>query len=204
MQNNYFITNSDILRNKYFLVLCFYLKKNYNTNCIYNSLFLGYKYNYLLLNINVFIKSLKNILNLIKLISNVNGEILILNTNNKIINYMLFQNCLKLNISYLTHFTAKQVNLLTYLKKLPDLVISFDYKTNAIFINKITQYNVPVICFTNILNQNIIMNKLYYVIFNNKSIYANIIILYLVFNNIAKHKFIVTDQLKKKLNASKL
>lgn len=197
MQNNYILTNFNILKNKYFLVLCFYLKKNHDTNYIYNSLFLGYKYNYLLLNINIFIKLLKNILNLIQIISSLNGEILILHTNNKIIDYLLFQNCMRLNISYLSNFTTKQANLITYLEKFPDLTISFNYKTNAIFLAKIAQYNVPVICFTNMLNKNIIINKLYYVIFNNKSIYANIIMLYLVFNNISKHKFTMIDHLQK-------
>lgn len=188
MQNNYFFSNLKILNNKYFLVLCFYLKKNYANNYILNSLFLGYKYNYLLLNINIFFKLLKKYLIFIQTILNANGEILFLYTGNKIINYIIAQNCLKNKISYLDNFNKKQVNLLHYLTKFPDLVISLDYKTNAIILNKFQHYNVPVLCLTNLLNMNIVLNKMYYVIFNNKSLYSNIIVLYMLFNTIKNNK----------------
>ena len=125
MLNNTILNNFNILNNKYFFVLCFYLKKT-NTK-IYHTLFIGYKFNYLFLNIN-------------------------------------------------------------YLDNFPDLVISLDYKTNAIFLNKISNYNVPVICFTNLLNSNIINNMFYYLMFNNKSLYTNIILIYLIFNNIWSYK----------------
>lgn len=183
--NNKFISNYNLFKNKYFFVLCFYLKKNkINNNYIYNYLFIGYKYNYILLNINIFIKLLKNNLNLIKKIINNNGNILVLGTQNLIINYILQKNCIKNHINYLPVLTKKQANFLTYLSNFPDLVISFDYKTNAIFLNKIVKYNVPVICYTNTLNKNIINNMMYYLILNNNSIYSNLIIIYLFFNNI--------------------
>lgn len=192
--NNKFLSTYNIFKNKYFFVLCFYLKKNkVNNNYIYNYLFIGYKYNYLLLNINVFIKLLKINLNIIKRIANKNGNILILNTKNSVINYILQKNCIKNNISYLSNLKKKQANLLSYLSCFPDLVISFDYKTNAIFLNKISKYNVPVICITNTLNKNIIHNKMYYLILNNNSIYSNLFIIYLIFNNISLNQKINID-----------
>ena len=101
MLNNFnILTNCNLLKNKYFLVLCFYLKKNNNNNYILNYLFIGYKYNYLFLNINIFIKMLKNILNLIKDIILNNGDILILYTKNKILNYILQKNCKYTNTYY--------------------------------------------------------------------------------------------------------
>ena len=96
-----------------------------------------------------------------------------------------------MHCSYLSNFKAKQVNLINYLDNFPDLVISLDYKTNAIFLNKISNYNVPVICFTNLLNSNIINNMFYYLMFNNKSFYTNIILIYLIFNNIWSYKKIL-------------
>ena len=192
MLNNKFIYTYNLFKNKYFFVLFFYLKKNkINNNYISNYLYIGYKYNYILLNINLFIKSLKINLNLIKKITNQNGNILICNTNNPIINYILQKNCIKYNISYLSNLKKKQANLLNYLSCFPDLVISFDYKANAIFLNKITKFNVPMICVTNSLNKNIINNMMYYLILNNNSIYANIIIIYLFFNNISHNQKII-------------
>ena len=47
LNNLNILTNCNLLKNKYFLVLCFYLKKNNNNNYILNYLFIGYKYNYL-------------------------------------------------------------------------------------------------------------------------------------------------------------
>ena len=44
MLNNTILNNFNILNNKYFFVLCFYLKKT-NTK-IYHTLFIGYKFNY--------------------------------------------------------------------------------------------------------------------------------------------------------------
>lgn len=188
MQSNYFFSNLKILNNKYFLVLCFYLKKNYTNNYILNSLFLGYKYNYLLLNINIFFKLFKKHLTLIQTIQQANGEILFLYTNNKILNYLIAKNCIKNNVAYLKNFKTKQVNLLHYLTTFPDLVISLDYKANAIILNKFQHYNVPTLCLTNLLNTNIVLNKMYYVIFNNKSIYSNIIVLHILFNTIKTNK----------------
>lgn len=194
MLNNQIFSNFKLFQNKYFFVLCFYLKKNLiNNNYIYNYLFLGYKYNYILLNINVFIKLLKKNLNLIKKISQKNGNILILYTQNKILNFILQKNCIKNNINYLSNLKQKQANLLTYLSVFPDLVISFDYKTNAIFLNKIKNYNVPVICITNSLNKNIINNFIYYLIINNNSIYSNLLIIYLFFNNITSTQKIIIN-----------
>ena len=89
-----------------------------------------------------------------------------------------------MHCSYLSNFKAKQVNLINYLDNFPDLVISLDYKTNAIFLNKISNYNVPVICFTNLLNSNIINNMFYYLMFNNKSLYTNMVQMLL---NVLKH-----------------
>ena len=69
--------------------------------------------------------------------------------------------------------------------------LKIHYKTNDIFLNKISNYNVPVICFTNLLNSNIINNMFYYLMFNNKSLYTNIILIYLIFNNIWSYKKIL-------------
>ena len=189
MLNNTILNNFNILNNKYFFVLCFYLKKT-NTK-IYHTLFIGYKFNYLFLNINIFIKYLRQNLEIIKTITRNNGNILFLYTNNKILNFLIKKNSKQMHWSYLSNFKAKQVNLINYLDNFPDLVISLDYKTNAIFLNKISNYNVPVICFTNLLNSNIINNMFYYLMFNNKSLYTNIILIYLIFNNIWSYKKIL-------------
>lgn len=189
MLNNTILNNFNILNNKYFFVLCFYLKKT-NTK-IYHTLFIGYKFNYLFLNINIFIKYLRQNLEILKTITRNNGNILFLYTNNKILNFLIKKNSKQMHCSYLSNFKAKQVNLINYLDNFPDLVISLDYKTNAIFLNKISNYNVPVICFTNLLNSNIINNMFYYLMFNNKSLYTNIILIYLIFNNIWSYKKIL-------------
>ena len=88
----------------------------------------------------------------------------------------------------LNNFTEKQQNVLTYLDKLPDLVISFDYQTNAIFLNKISTLNTPIICITDLLNTNIITKQMYYLLINNKSLYINIILIYIFFNSIKNNK----------------
>ena len=137
MLNNTILNNFNILNNKYFFVLCFYLKKT-NTK-IYHTLFIGYKFNYLFLNINIFIKYLRQNLEIIKTITRNNGNILFLYTNNKILNFLIKKNSKQMHCSYLSNFKAKQVNLINYLDNFPDLVISLDYKTNAIFLNKISK-----------------------------------------------------------------
>lgn len=190
MQNNNipFLTNFNIFNNKYFFVLCLNIKKRTNQNYISNTLFLGYKYNYLILNINILIKTLKQILILINNITSNNGNILFLYTNNKIINYLLQKNSIYKSTFYLNNFIEKQQNVLTYLDKFPDLVISFDYQTNAIFLNKISTFNTPIICITNLLNTNIITKQMYYLLINNKSLYINIILIYILFNSIKNNK----------------
>ena len=190
MQNNNtsFLANFNILSNKYFFVLCLNIKKRTNQNYISNTLFLGYKYNYLILNINILIKTLKQILILIENITLNNGNILFLYTRNKIINYLLQKNSIYKSTFYLNNFTEKQQNVLTYLDKLPDLVISFDYQTNAIFLNKISTLNTPIICITDLLNTNIITKQMYYLLINNKSLYINIILIYIFFNSIKNNK----------------
>lgn len=190
MLNNTLLNNFNFLNNKYFFVLCFYLKRH-NVK-IYNTLFIGYKYNYLFLNVNVFLKILRQNMELIKIIARKNGNILFLYTDNKILNFLLKKNSTKFHSFFLTNFVSKQANLLTYLNTLPDLVISFDYQINAIFLNKISKYNVPVLCFTNSLNTNIITNMFYYSIINNKSLYTNIILIYIIFNNIWTYKKILS------------
>ena len=155
---------------------------------------IGYKYKYLLLNINIFIKTLKNNINIINSIANKNGNITILSTKNKILNFILQKNCIKNNIYYLPCLkNKKQVNLLTYLAELPDLVISFDYKTNAIFLNKFAIYNIPVICVTNSLNKNIINNMMYYLILNNNSLYSNLLIIYIFLNSIYLNQKVINN-----------
>ena len=191
---NYLLNNFNLYKNKYFLVLCFYLKKNNNSNYILNSIFLGYKYNYLFLNINIFIKMLKNFLNLIHAILLNNGELMFLYTKNKILNYFLQQNCKKYYIYYLYNFDQKQDSIFKVLKYFPDAIISFDYKTNAIFLNKIVKYNVPVFCITNNLNKNIIENKIYYLLLNNNSLYSNLILISLIFNHISTSKIELGSQ----------
>ena len=190
MQNNNtsFLANFNILSNKYFFVLCLNIKKRTNQNYISNTLFLGYKYNYLILNINILIKTLKQILNLIENITSNNGNILFLYTRNKILNYLLQKNCIYKNVSYLSNFTEKQQNILTYLDKFPDLIISLDYQVNAIFLNKISIFNTPIICITDMLNTNIITKQMYYLLINNKSLYINILLIYIFFNSIQNNK----------------
>ncbi len=83
--------------------------------------------------------------------------------------------------------------MLTYLAELPDLVISFDYKTNAIFLNKFAIYNIPVICITNSLNKNIINNMMYYLILNNNSLYSNLLIIYIFLNSISSNQKIINN-----------
>jgi len=191
MQNNNnisFLTNFNILNNKYFFFLFLNIKKRTNQNYISNTLFLGYKYNYLILNINILIKTLKQILNLIENITSNNGNILFLYTRNKILNYLLQKNCIYKNVSYLSNFTEKQQNILTYLDKFPDLIISLDYQVNAIFLNKISIFNTPIICITDMLNTNIITKQMYYLLINNKSLYINILLIYIFFNSIQNNK----------------
>ena len=190
MQNNNtsFLANFNILSNKYFFVLCLNIKKRTNQNYISNTLFLGYKYHYLILNINILIKTLKQILILIENITSNNGNILFLYTRNKIINYLLQKNSIYKSTFYLNNFIEKQQNVLTYLDKFPDLVISFDYSTNAIFLNKISTFNVPIIFITNLLNTNIITKQMYYLLINNNSLYINIILIYILFNSIQNNK----------------
>lgn len=179
----------NFLKSKYFFVLCFYLKKHYLSNYISDSLFLGYKYHYVFLNASVLFKTLKRILNLIKTISQDNGTILVLYTGNRLLNYILKENCKKNKIYFLPNFNGvKHFNLIRYLEIFPDLVISFDYKTNSVFLNKIKFYNVPIICFTNLLNKSIVENMMYYLVFNNTSFYSNLMVIYLVFDIINKYK----------------
>ena len=190
MQNNTnsFLTNFNIFNNKYFFVLCLNLRKKSNQNYISNTLFLGYKYNYLILNINIMLKTLKTILALISSIQLNKGPILFLYTRNKILNYLVQKNTIYSNTYYLSNFIAKQQNILTYLKFFPDLVISFDYQANAIFLNKISTYNTPIICFTDLLNNNIISKQMYYLLINNNSLYINILLIYIIFNSINSNK----------------
>lgn len=177
---------SFILKNKYFFVMCFYLKQ---PSTIYETLFIGYKYNYLILNINILIKTLKQFLNLIRFISIKNGEILFLSPNNKVLDYILKKNCIQTNSRYLSQFQVKQTtNLLSFLQTFPDLVISFNYRENAIFLNKLVTYNVPILCITNFCNQNLITKLMYTIIINNTSIYTNLIVYYLIFNQIRQTK----------------
>lgn len=191
MLNNQILNNSNlnIFQNKYFFILCLYLKNKTNSDFISEWLFIGYKYNYLILNINTLIKNLKKILALIANISSKNGNILVLHTNNKVLNNLLQINCNKLNINFLKEEENNpQANLIKSLKKFPDLVISFDYKANIYFLMKIAHFNVPVICFTDFLSRNIVNNMFYYLIINNNSLYINIMLIYLIFNNINNNK----------------
>mgnify|MGYP000004692476 CR=1 FL=1 len=181
MLNNF----SFILKNKYFFVMCFYLKRH---TMIYETLFIGYKYNYLILNVNILIKTLKQMLNIIRAIAINNGEILFLSPNNKILDYILKKNCLQTNSSYLAQFQTKQTNLFSFLQTFPDLVISLNYHENAIFLNKLANYNVPIICITNFCNRNLIKKLMYTIIINNTSIYTNLLIYYLIFNQILQTK----------------
>lgn len=193
---------SFILKNKYFFVMCFYLKQHVT---IYETLFIGYKYNYLILNINILLKTLKQILNLIQFISIQNGEILFLSPNNKVLDYILKKNCIQIKSRYLAYIQAKQTNLLSFLQTFPDLVISFNYRENAIFLNKLSTYNVPILCITNFCNQNLITKLMYTIIINNTSIYTNLIVYYLIFNQIRQTKKILGVQLFcTKQNDSKL
>ena len=159
LNNSQILNNSNlsILRNKYFFILCLYLKNKTNSDFISEFLFIGYKYNYLILNINTLIKNLKKILSLISKISSNNGNILILHTSNKVLNNLLQINCKKLKINFLLESENNpQDNLIKSLKKFPDLVISFDYKANMYFLMKLAHFNVPVICFTDFLSRNIV------------------------------------------------
>ena len=64
MLNNQILNNSNlnIFQNKYFFILCLYLKNKTNSDFISEWLFIGYKYNYLILNINTLIKLCCNLL----------------------------------------------------------------------------------------------------------------------------------------------
>lgn len=134
------------------------------------------------------LKTLKTILALISSIQLNKGTILFLYTRNKILNYLVQKNTIYTNTYYLSNFIAKQQNILTYLKFFPDLVISFDYQANAIFLNKISTYNTPIICFTDLLNNNIISKQMYYLLINNNSLYINILLIYIIFNSINSNK----------------
>ena len=51
-----------------------------------------------------------------------------------------------------------------------------------------------MICITNSLVKNIIQNKMYYLILNNNSLYANLIIMSLIFNTIYNNKIQLGNQ----------
>lgn len=185
MLNNHILYNFNIFRNKYFFILCLYLKNKSNSDFITEYLFIGYKYNYLILNINILVKHLKDILFLIKKISSKKGNILVLHTKNSVLNNILKINCKKSRIKFLSeNENNSQANLLKSLKKFPDLVISFDYQANIHFLTKIAHFNVPVICITDFLSRNVVNNMYYYLIINNNTLYINIILIYLIFNSI--------------------
>ena len=161
---------SVFLKNKYFFALCFYLKKNLTNN--YTTLFLGYKNNYLILNIPVLIYILKLILKLTQQIAIKNGTFLFLATNNKII--------------YLQSTTLKHTNLLKTLSYFPDLVISTNTQINKNFLNKLNNYNIPTICMTS--NVNLLQQSMYTLILNNQSLYSNLLFYTLIFNQIRQTK----------------
>lgn len=176
---------SVFLKNKYFFVLCFYLKKNLTNN--YTTLFLGYKNNYLILNIPVLIYILKLILKLTQQIAIKNGTFLFLATNNKILDYIIQQNCLKTNNSiYLQSTTLKHTNLLKTLSYFPDLVISTNTQINKNFLNKLNNYNIPTICMTS--NVNLLQQSMYTLILNNQFLYSNLLFYTLIFNQIRQTK----------------
>lgn len=175
---------SVFLKNKYFFALCFYLKKNLTNN--YTTLFLGYKNNYLILNIPVLIYILKLILKLTQQIAIKNGTFLFLATNNKILDYIIQQNCLKTNSIYLQSATLKHTNLLKTLSYFPDLVISTNTQINKNFLNKLNNYNIPTICMTS--NVNLLQQSMYTLILNNQSLYSNLLFYTLIFNQIRQTK----------------
>lgn len=186
LNNSVILNNESVLRNKYFFILCLYLRdKVKNSNYINEFIFQGYKYNYLILNINILFKNLKSLLNIIKNIMSKNGNILILHTNNHLLNVLLQLNCIKYNLSFLLpNENNNQANVFKILNKFPDLVLSFDYKYNYHFLTKLIQYNIPIICITDFLSKNIVNNMYYYLIINNNSFYINILLIFLIFNNI--------------------
>ena len=186
LNNSVILNNESVLRNKYFFILCLYLRdKVKNSNYIYEFIFQGYKYNYLILNINILFKNLKSLLNIIKNIMFKNGNILILHTNNHLLNVLLQLNCIKYNLSFLLpNENNNQANVFKILNKFPDLVLSFDYKYNYHFLTKLTQYNIAIISITDFLSKNIVNNMYYYLIINNNSFYINILLIFLIFNNI--------------------
>lgn len=189
-----FFNNEIFFKNKYFFILCLYLRnKVKNTNYINEFIFQGYKYNYLILNINILFKNLKNLLNIIKNIMYKNGNILILHTNNSLLNILLQINCNKYNLNFLLPSeNDSQMNLFKTINKFPDLVLSLDYKSNYHFLLKCMDFNIPIICITDFLNKNIVSNMYYYLIINNNSFYINILLIFLIFNYIdsSKKKFL--------------
>lgn len=194
MLNSIILNNEILFKNKYFFILCLYLKnKVKNSNYINEFIFQGYKYNYLILNINILLKNLKNLLNIIKNIMSKNGNILILHTNNHLLNILLQINCNKYNLNFLLPDEDNcQINIFKKLNKFPDLVLSLDYKYNYHFLTKLTNINVPIICITDFLSRNVVNNMYYYLIINNNSFYINILLIFLIFNNIdiSRKKFL--------------
>lgn len=179
MQNNL----SLLLKNKYFFALCLYLKTNLSTT-IYTKLFIGYKKNYLILNISILIRILKLLIKLIQQIANQNGTFLFLATNNKILDYIIQKNCLRTNDLYLNLGNKKNIKTLKYL---PDLIISTNvYSLTSSFINEITMYNIPLICVTHDID--FIQKSIYTLIINNQSLYSNLILYTLFFNQILQTK----------------
>lgn len=188
MQNNLAL----FLKNKYFLALCLYLKKDIN-NKTFTELFIGYKNNYLVLNIPLFIRTIKILLNLIKQIATYNGTFLFLATNNKILDYIIQQNCLQLNNSvYLASVTLTKTDAINKLIYFPDLIISTSSLTNQKFLHKIRNYNIPTICLTS--NLNLINQTMYTLILNNQSLYSNLIFYTLIFKQIQQTKKILGVQ----------
>jgi ribosomal protein S2 len=195
MQNNIKKTNQllftnhilDLLNNKYFFITCFYIRKKCNAS-IYNSFFIGYKFKYLVLNINILIKSLKRVTLFIQKIIINNGKIMILPTSNKIINYIIYQNCKNNNMIYYFNILEKHlemnINIVKYMRYFPDLIICLDYNANSIFLNKIKYLNIPLICFTDILYKDLIFDFYFLIILNTKSFYSYFIILYIIMNTI--------------------
>lgn len=189
MQNNLAL----FLKNKYFLALCLYLKKDINNNKTFTELFIGYKNNYLVLNIPLFVRTIKILLNLIKQIATYNGTFLFLATNNKILDYIIQQNCLQLNNSvYLAPVTVTKTDAINKLIYFPDLIISTNSLTNQKFLHKIHNYNIPTICLTS--NLNLINQTMYTLILNNQSLYSNLIFYTLIFKQIQRTKKILGVQ----------
>lgn len=159
------------------------------------DIFIGRIKNINILNINIFIILFKNIIYLLNKIIDNKGTIYFLKTSNiylnKIIKKTIFYKNLNYNFIYI-YLDLKKYPLKLKKKKkkeriiklpyYPESIITFDFYYNFFIINKLkNRFKTPFICFTNILDKNILKNINYFCLINRNSLINCLIILNMFF-----------------------